>query len=407
MRILYTSAIILFGLAARLASPFSPKARLWTSGRRKSLGKISGLQSDGQQWIWIHAASLGEFEQGRPLIEAISAAKPHYRILLTFFSPSGYEIRKEYPLADMVLYLPEDKPSKIEEFCRQFNFKAVFFVKYEFWYNLLDYLHRKQIPIYFFSVRFRPGQHFFRWYGSWFLKHLRYVTHLFVQDQTSMDLLRSSGISQCSIAGDTRFDRVAQLARQSDRLTDLEHFIGNSPLFVAGSTWPSDEKLLLPLLSVLPENFKIVIAPHDISHGHVENILRNCSQSSVRYSLLKTNPNARVLVIDNIGMLSRIYRYARFAYIGGGFGKAIHNIQEPIAWGCPVIFGPKHAKFTEATDLAGLGGAFAVNNGMEMEQAIRELSTNDELRNAASAKCIEYLERNLGATKTIMDKLDI
>lgn len=407
MRLLYTFFIIVYGLIIRMISPFNEKARLWIKGRRASREKIKSMQADGRQWLWFHAASLGEFEQGRTVIEAVRRAKPEYGILLTFFSPSGYEIRKNYEHADLVLYLPEDRFPLIEDFCNRFNIRAVFFIKYEFWYNLLDYLNKKNIPFYFFSVRFRPSQHFFKGYGAWFLHHLRPARHIFVQDETSFELLTKNGISQCSIAGDTRFDRVAQLAKKAERLPEIEDFAGQNPIFVAGSTWPADEKLLLPLLSELPDNYKVILAPHDISRAHVDNILGACPFPAVRYSERKPNAAARILVIDNVGMLSRIYRYARFAYIGGGFGKAIHNIQEPVAWGCPVIFGPNHQKFTEAVDLLQLGGAIAVNNSAEMKKAMLRFAANEMAREESSAICLAYVDRNLGATDLILQNIGL
>lgn len=407
MRLIYTSLIVLYTLAVRVATPFNSKARRWYYGRRESRKKIADLLADHRQWLWFHAASLGEFEQGRTVIEAIRQSRPHYRILLTFYSPSGYEIRKNYKQADLVLYLPHDTPKQVNNFAKHFNIKAVFFIKYEFWYNLLFTLHQRNIPFYYFSVRFRPGQYFFQWYGRWFLNHLRPARHIFVQDETSLLLLKNAGFSQCSIAGDTRFDRVAQLAHQASEIPDIEAFADNNPLFVAGSTWPSDEKLLLPLLDVLPDNYKIIIAPHDISSNHVASILRACHQPAVRYSAMKTNPGARILVIDNIGLLSRIYRYASFAYIGGGFGKAIHNIQEPVAWGCPVIFGPQHQKFTEAIDLLSLGGAFAVHNKPQLKEYLKKLSGNQAFRSKASGICLDYVKRNVGATDQIVRILKI
>lgn len=407
MRLLYTFFIIVYGLIIRMISPFNEKARLWVKGRQASREKIKSMQADDRQWLWFHAASLGEFEQGRTVIEAVRSAKPEYGILLTFFSPSGYEIRKNYEHADLVLYLPEDRLPLIEDFCSRFSIRVVFFIKYEFWYNLLDYLNRKDIPFYFFSVRFRPSQHFFKGYGTWFLHHLRPARHIFVQDEISFELLTKNGISQCSIAGDTRFDRVAQLAKKTERLPEIEDFAGRNPIFVAGSTWPADEKLLLPLLSELPENYKVILAPHDISRAHVDNILRSCPLPAVRYSERKPNAAARILVIDNVGMLSRIYRYARFAYIGGGFGKAIHNIQEPVAWGCPVIFGPNHQKFTEAVDLLQLGGAIAVNNSTEMKKAMLRFATNEKVREESSAICRAYVDRNLGATDLILQNIGL
>lgn len=407
MRLIYTSLVVLYTLAVRLATPFNTKARQWYYGRNETPGKIAGFLPDDKQWLWFHAASLGEFEQGRTVIEAIRQSRPDYLILLTFYSPSGYEIRKNYEHANLVLYLPHDTPKQINNFIKHFNIRAVFFIKYEFWYNLLFTLHQRNIPFYFFSVRFRPGQYFFRWYGRWFLNQLRPAQHIFVQDEASLVLLKNAGFSKCSIAGDTRFDRVAQLARDAAGLPEIEAFVGNSPLFVAGSTWPSDENLLLPSLDVLPVNYKIIIAPHDISSGHVNSLMRACHQPAVRYSDIKTNPGARILVIDNIGLLSRIYRYASLAYIGGGFGKAIHNIQEPIAWGCPVIIGPQHQKFTEANDLISLGGAFAVHNKSQLVEILKKLSGNQAFRSNASSICLDYVKRNLGATDQIVSILNI
>ncbi len=407
MRLLYTSFINLYVLLIRIISPFNSKGFLWLEGRKKTREKIRAQKSDGRQWLWFHAASLGEFEQGRTVIEAIKKTKPDYGILLTFFSPSGFEIRKNYEHADLVLYLPVDRLAELDNFCKKFNIKAVFFIKYEFWYNLLYYLNQKNIPFYFFSVRFRANQYFFRWYGKWFLNHLKPARHIFVQDETSLKLLQNAGIGQCSIAGDTRFDRVAQLVKEAEKLNEIEDFTANNPLFVAGSTWPADEKLILPLLTKLPDNYKIIIAPHDISKNHVDNIMEACPLAAVKYSESRSNPTARILVIDNIGMLSRIYRYARFAYIGGGFGKAIHNIQEPVAWGCPVIFGPAHQKFTEAVDLLSIGGAFAVKNINEMQKAMLALATNERARAEASAICRSYVEQNLGATAHILQNADI
>ncbi|MBK9292348.1 MAG: 3-deoxy-D-manno-octulosonic acid transferase [Bacteroidetes bacterium] len=406
IRLLYTATIWLYGLIVRMVAPFNTKAVMWIRGRRESRQRIAETDT-GWPWLWFHAASLGEFEQGRPVIEAIRKAKPQYRILLSFFSPSGFEIRKDYPQADLVIYLPEDKPSEIRRHFDQLDLRAVFFIKYEFWYNLLNYLHKRQVPFYFFSVRFRPGQHFFRWYGRWFVAHLRPARHLFVQDNTSLHLLRKAGFEHCSIAGDTRFDRVAQLVEEAPELPEIADFVQQQPLFVAGSTWPADERLLLPLLTELPDNYKIIIAPHDISQNHVRSIREACPLPAVTYSERENLPGARIMIIDNIGMLSRIYRYARFAYIGGGFGRAIHNIQEPVAWGRPVIIGPKHEKFTEALDLVRLGGAFAVHNSSQLRAAMLRLATNEDALAQASEICRRYVADNLGATQRILEKLDI
>jgi 3-deoxy-D-manno-octulosonic-acid transferase len=405
-RLFYSTIILLYTLAMRLVSPFSNKADKWYRGRKETKRRIAGMTPDSRQWLWFHAASLGEFEQGRPLIEALRQSKPQYSILITFYSPSGFEIRKNYEHANLILYLPVDTLSDTKDFLSHFNFKAVFFIKYEFWYNLLDNLRQKNIPFYFFSVRFRPGQYFFRWYGRWFLNHLRFAKHIFVQDQTSHSLLQKAGINNSSIAGDTRFDRVAQMVKQAEGIPEIVEFLGGKPLFVAGSTWPSDEKLLLPLISALPDQYKIIIAPHDIGSNHVANILKACQQTAVTFSALKSNLAARILVIDNIGMLSRIYSYASFVYIGGGFGKSIHNIQEPIAWGCPVIIGPNHQKFTEAIDLIALGGAFVVRNATQLEKKLQKLAFDRDFLTKASGICLDYVKQNLGATSQILSTLN-
>lgn len=406
MQTVYNSGIRIFGFLMWLASFVNPKAKLWIDGRKNVFQTLKSQNRNGESWFWVHASSLGEFEQGRPLIEALKQRWPQHRILLTFFSPSGYQVRKNYEYADCVVYLPADTPKNAHHLIGLFPLKAVFFIKYDFWFNYMIAIAQKQIPMYFVSAKFRASQHFFKWYGSWFRKKLKTASHFFVQDDYSVQLLNSIGISAVSRTGDTRFDRVFRLSQQATTLPVIEQFKGNCKIIVAGSTWPDDEKLLLPLLKNLPKNYKIIIAPHDISEKHIENIEKQWNQPTVRYSDYIQNENCNLLIINNIGILSTIYQYAEFAYIGGGFGASIHNIQEAVTYGCPVIFGPKHKKFKEAVDLAQLGGAFVVNDTHSLNQAIQNLVSNDAVRNKASVDCRSYVLSQIGATGRIMNHLE-
>ena len=342
--------------------------------------------------MWFHAASLGEFEQGRPLIEALKKQYPNLKISLTFFSPSGYEIRKDYPLADEVLYLPIDAPKNARRWVKRHHFVAAFFIKYEFWFNYMKALQEAEIPLYYISLILKPSQYFFRWYGGWFRKQLNTVTHFFVQDEATLKLLQDVGFNNVTQCGDTRFDRVADIAKQAKRFPEIEAFIGNRQCIIAGSSWPPDEKLLIPYLERLPEHYCMIIAPHDISEKHIKQI---------REGLKAVSPD-KVYVVDTIGMLSQLYQYARFVYIGGGFGVNIHNIQEPVTFGCPVVFGPKYKSFKEAVDLVNLGGAFSINNQEELNQTFDRLINDEASCQASSRICKDYLNKQLGATEAIL-----
>jgi 3-deoxy-D-manno-octulosonic-acid transferase len=402
MRILYSLVIHAYSLAAFIASFFNEKAALWHHGRKDVITHLREKSGKSKHWVWFHAASLGEFEQGRPVIEALKKERPDLAVLLTFFSPSGYEIRKDYAFADCVAYLPADTLRNAKRINQIFHFEAVFFIKYEFWFNYLHILRQKKVPVYFISARFRPGQHFFQWYGGWFRKHLRQVDHFFVQEEFSAKLLTSIGIKQFTVTGDTRFDRVAGLALQAARFPLIEVFKGENELFIAGSSWPEDERLLIPAVENLPPNFKIIIAPHDVSPSHVQAIRKQTGENSYLYSQYNPETKCRILIIDSVGILSQLYQYARFVYIGGGFGKNIHNIQEPVTFGCPVIFGPKYGNFTEAVDLHKLGGAFAVNDATSLETIMKQLAVDDKMRANASAICKNYVAEQIGATEKIM-----
>ena len=392
MRGLYTLAILAYTAAVKAAALFgNPKAKQWVEGRRQR----PEPSNDPSPWVWFHAASLGEFEQGRPVIEALKKEHPEIKISLTFFSPSGYEIRKNYPLADEVLYLPADTLKNARQWVERHHFVAAFFIKYEFWFNYMTALNEKHIPLYYISLILKPDQYFFKWYGGWFRKQLKHVTHFFVQDDTTMELLRGIGFDNVTRCGDTRFDRVAAIAKQAKTFPEIEAFIHGRQCIIAGSSWPPDEKLLIPYIEKLPENYCMIIAPHDISEKHIRQI---------RESLASTSPD-KVYLIDTVGILSQLYQYARFVYIGGGFGVNIHNIQEPVTFGCPVVFGPKYKSFKEAVDLVHLGGAFSINGQDELNQIFDRLINDEAFYQKASETCRKYLKSQLGATDIILKKI--
>lgn len=410
MRGLYTIGIWFYCFGVHVAAACGHRnARLMLHGWhhwREELAKL-----DGRPVVWFHAASLGEFEQARPVLESCRERHPDHQVLLTFFSPSGYEVRKNYPKADAVCYLPPDLPLTVHRFIRQTNnLQAAFFVKYDFWFNYLGALRKSHVPTYIFSAIFRPEQYFFKPWGHWFVRQLRdCFTHLFVQNEESLQLLRSHGIDHCSLAGDTRYDRVNQIVQTAERDAVVEKFLDgyDGKVLVAGSTWPPDEQLLARLRESkqwFPE--RIIIAPHEIHEEHLRSI-ETLFPDSVRYSRLSASDNAasRVLIIDNIGLLSKLYRYATVAYIGGGFGVGIHNILEAVAYGKPVVFGPNYHKFQEAHDLIDLGGCMIVDEHPDVS-FLRKLFTDDDIYHAASDACMQLMRRNLGSTTKIMDTIE-
>jgi 3-deoxy-D-manno-octulosonic-acid transferase len=374
---------------------------------------------------WFHAASLGEFEQARPVLERYKELHPDCRIVVTFFSPSGYEVRKNYALADAVLYLPPDLPGSVKRFLDSVKPTVAFFVKYEFWFNYLGELRRRGIPTYIFSAIFRPNQYFFKPWGRWYLRQLKEcLRHLFVQNEESLQLLKSNGIEHCTIAGDTRYDRVHQIATAAEGDAIVETFLQGyeGKVMVAGSTWPPDEELLARLRGSkkwFPE--RLVIAPHQINEEHLRSI-EALFPDSVRYSecvnalmrkcdsdtnaFTQSHNNAiKVLIIDNIGILSKLYRYATVAYIGGGFGVGIHNILEAVAYGKPVVFGPNWHKFQEAHDIIELGGGITINENPDVS-LLRKWFTDEEAYRAASDACLKLMCRNLGSTDIILNTIE-
>lgn len=409
MLLLYRLFIYTYVAAIHLVSPFNAKARQWVRGRSNWSERLRGaLASERERpLLWMHCASLGEFEQGRPILEALRERRPELFILLTFYSPSGYEIRKDYEGADYVGYLPADTPRNARRFLETADPMLVIFIKYEFWYYLLREVQRRDIPLYLVSALFRRDQIFFQPWGVPFRRLLRGFTHLFVQNSSSGDLLEDIGISEYSIAGDTRIDRVVQIADAAPDFPVVAAFTKDRPCLVAGSTWPPDEDILRPLIHRhLTADWTCIIAPHQIDEQHLAEIEERMDIPIVRYSQLEAGEaeRYRVLLIDNIGMLSGLYRYGKLAYIGGGFGAGIHNTLEPIAFGLPVFFGPRYEKFEEAVELVRTGGAFPVENVENLIQHFLELQNEDNYHRASLA-ATRYVKDNRGATKRILQYL--
>lgn len=408
MRFLYNIGIRTYWLLAMLGSLWNRKARLWVQGRRHWYERMKGALERNERVIWFHCASLGEFEQGRPVMEAIRERFPDHKILLTFFSPSGYEKRKDYQGADHVMYLPLDTRKNAKKMLGQLSFEMVFFVKYEFWYHFLSQLNAAGVPVYLVSGNFRPGQLFFKWYGSWYRRFLNLFTHLFVQTKDSEHLLAGIHCRHVSVAGDTRFDRVEKLLRTPFDHPALEEFAKDSRIVVAGSTWEKDEQLLARAFRVLPGDLRWIIAPHELSSGHIRSLQERFPGSLLFTELGKEIPPAtRVILVDTIGKLSYIYRYGTLAYIGGGFGKGIHNILEAATYGLPVMFGPQHARFAEAVELISLGGAFPVEDEGGLLFTIRQQLENPELLKTTSQIAASFVSTRVGATSAILKKVCI
>lgn len=402
----YNIGIAAYRAAIGLAAPFNEKAALWVKGRKGIWEEINQVKRRNDRLVWFHAASLGEFEQGRPVMEALKAEQPHTKIVLTFFSPSGYEIRKNYAGADYVFYLPSDSPKNARRFIHILQPDAAVFIKYEFWYNYLHELKKQNVPTYLISAIFRPEQPFFKSWGGLHKKMLGFFTRLFVQDEESVRLLESIGVKNAELTGDTRFDRVKQIAEAAKKIDKVEQFCQGQPAVVCGSTWPGDEELIVDYINRYEGCYKWIIAPHEIGESHVKAIVDKCRKRIVRYTKETPDPEAYdVLVIDCIGLLSSVYRYGKISYIGGGFGKGIHNTLEAAVYGIPVVFGPKYQKFKEAVNLIQAGGSFSVSNGEELNEVFNALIETPEVAETAGANALEYVESQLGATKTIINYL--
>lgn len=410
MQFLYTIGIRIFTLLLKLAAPFHTKAKLWVEGRKGVFDTLEkAMKGNTQEVIWMHVSSLGEFEQGRPLIERIKSDFPHYKIVLTFFSPSGYEIRKNYDLADVVVYLPVDIPSNVKRFFDIVKPCKVFFVKYDFWYHYLHEASKRKIPTYLISALFREGQLFFKPYGGFYRRILHFFTTIFVQDLASEKLLKSINYNNVEVSGDTRVDRVAALADKVNPISHIKDFKGEDLLLIAGSTWQVDEELLVQFFQKNRNlSVKAVFAPHEIHQAHIQQLLHRLKAaqlSAVCYSTLSDSAALEqydVLLIDSIGMLSSLYQYADVAYIGGGFGAGIHNTLEPAAFGVPIIFGGKYQKFNEAVSLVTQRGAFSVKKYPEFEIILEKLVNDSSFRKRAGEESKSFVDRQKGATSMVV-----
>jgi 3-deoxy-D-manno-octulosonic-acid transferase len=408
--IFYNLFLKLYWLGIYCTSPFNPKAKKWLGGRRNLFPHIaSELKDNNTKRIWMHCASLGEFEQGRPVLEGLKKQFSDHQIIVTFFSPSGFDIKKNDPIADFVCYLPLDSKSNAKRFVEMVKPNVAIFVKYEFWIHYINELYKKQIPVYLISAKFRGSQIFFSWYGKLFKNLLHKYRHIFVQDEASKNLLTSNGIENCQVAFDTRFDRVYEIfkTRQSDEL--IERFTEGSKIFIAGSTWPGDEDLIVRFINenATKSSLKFIIAPHEIKEARIQSIIKKLQVSAIRYSeISKENDNkSQVLIIDNIGMLSWLYRYANIAYIGGGFAAGIHNILEPAVFGMPVIFGPRYQKFNEANELVKLGGAFSIKDYDSFFEIVSKVSRSPEIAESASKVCSNYVAQKVGGSQVVVKKM--
>ena len=408
MTLLYKVGIFIYSLLVRVSSVFNEKAKLFVRGRKNWEEILTQKIDVNSKYIWFHCSSLGEFEQGRPVIEELKQQYPEYKIILTFFSPSGFEIRKNYPLADVVSYLPLDTKHNASTFLNIVKPEKAFFVKYEYWYFYISELKRKNIPLYIISAIFRENQQFFKntpW-AKWYRKMLFQVEHLFVQNEKSGDLLKSIGISGYTISGDTRFDRVAAIASGSKEIPIVDKFRGNSPLIVAGSTWKPDEELLVEFINQSAD-VRFIIAPHEVSANNINRIHQLLKKPAISFSKVSESEIDRfqVLIIDSVGLLSSLYRYGNIAYIGGGFGVGIHNILEAATFGLPVIFGPNYKRFKEAVDLTSEGGSVSISNFIELRQALNNLIEDENALKNASEICKNYVAKNVGSTKVIIKKV--
>ncbi|MEM7380607.1 MAG: glycosyltransferase N-terminal domain-containing protein [Bacteroidota bacterium] len=404
MDFLYNLAVSISAFFLKLLSPFLPKLNLFFEGRKQLFKKLEGQIAKGDKVIWVHAASLGEFEQGLPVIQRLREAYPTYILLLTFFSPSGYEVRKNSREADVITYLPLDTKRNARRFLEITNPSLVVFVKYEIWPNYFEALSQRNIPIVLISAIFRKRQVFFKWYGGFMRKTLRKVSFIFVQDEESQELLTNIGFSNTSVSGDTRFDRVSQILDRDNAIPFIADFIGNSTCLVGGSTWPEDEHLLLDLIANPPQSMKFILAPHDIKADHISKLRSRLSGKTLVYTERqgKEATDYDVLLVDTVGLLTRIYSYADIAYVGGGFATGLHNTLEPAVFGIPVLIGPRYEGFKEAEDLVEQKGILVVKDKNDLKNAVNQLIHDKEYYQATGLINAEYISKNKGASVQII-----
>ena len=411
MYYLYNIAVLTTNFLLKIVAVFNNKIKLFVSGRKEVFQRLQATISNSDSVIWFHCASLGEFEQARPIIEKFKRSDTggqEIKILVTFFSPSGYEIRKDYDLADVVCYLPLDTQSNAKKFVNLANPNAAIFVKYEFWPNLLRELKRKNIKTILISGIFRKNQAFFRGYGTWMRKPLKTFDHFFVQDSRSEKLLRSIGLTNITISGDTRFDRVSDIVNQDNSVQNIHKFKNNKHMLVAGSTWPEDEVILIDYINnEASEGEKFIIAPHTINNKEIEKLRGSFNKKNALYSDSdeKSIQEAQILIIDSIGILTKVYSYADVAYVGGGFKTGLHNILEPSAYGMPIIIGPKYQKFNEARELVDQGGCVAVSSQGEFNAILKKLYEDERLLSEKAGISKNYVKNNIGASDHVLNYL--
>jgi 3-deoxy-D-manno-octulosonic-acid transferase len=401
---MYNIVIFLYLCGVAILSLFNEKVRKMWRGERQAIRTIKEKIDPNAQYVWFHAASLGEFEQGRPLMEQLRREHPEYKILLTFFSPSGYEVRKNYEGADIICYLPLDTILNARRFLRTIRPVMAFFIKYEFWYNYLHILRHRGVPVYSVSSIFRPGQVFFRWYGKQYSRVLKCFTHFFVQNEVSRELLSTIGIDNVTVVGDTRFDRVLQIKEAAKQLPVVEQFKGNSKCFIAGSSWQPDEEIFIPWLNE-HKDWKVVIAPHVIGEDHLQQIERMLEGRKVVRYTEATEENvkgAEVLIVNCFGLLSSIYHYADVTYVGGGFGVGIHNTLEAAVWDVPVFFGPNNQRFQEAQGLKNCGGGLEIANADDFLRYMKGFEEHPELMKELGEKAGQYVASLAGATQKVL-----
>lgn len=401
MRFLYNIFIHIYILALNLISPFNKKVKTMLKGEKECFDRLQNLNSEDKV-AWFHCASLGEFEQGRPLIEEVKKQFPEYKILLSFYSPSGYESKKDYALADYVVYLPNDTKSNAKKFVKKVNPDLIFFIKYEFWYNYISALKGRRL--FQVSLILRQNQYFFSWYGKWFAKQLKNFEHFFVQNQQTANLLNKIGYKNVTISGDTRFDRVMTIANNAKSFTEIEKFCeGNQKIILAGSSWIADEKIIEKAIKNL--DVKLIIAPHVVGENHINEIQQLFPEAILYSELANNDKKSNILIINCIGILSNLYQYCDIAYIGGGFGVGIHNTLEAATFGKPICFGTNYHKFQEAIDLINLKAAYSISNQEELKQVLETLLNNEKIYNQSAEASKDYVKTKIGACKKIIEHL--
>lgn len=406
MLFLYNLVVSIAGFFLKTVALFSPKIKLFVEGRKNVFTILEEKIKPTDKTIWFHSASLGEYEQGLPVIEKIKEKHPAHKIIVTFFSPSGYEVRKNNNVADITIYLPLDTKSNAKKFLRLAHPEFAFFIKYEFWLNYLKELEHNKIPTYLISGIFRDNQMFFKWYGGFYRKALTSFTYFFVQNEKSKEKIEALGFKNVIVSGDTRFDRVAAILERDNTVDFIEQFKNNAPTIIIGSSWPKDETLLADYINQASEDVKFIIAPHNIKQDQLSDLKSQINKPTVLFSEKDNSKNFsdyNVFIIDTIGLLTKIYSYGTIAYVGGGFGNpGIHNILEPATFGIPIVIGPNYSNFAEAVELVKIGGCTVISNTLELKQIFDRLLLDQEYREEKSQICKSYIQDNKGATESIM-----